>query len=53
MSSHWAMSLGCEIIPDMQSKCIIQRCKTVSLCHGSAFKFSTQFGDVIQGVTPY
>ena len=40
MSSLWGMCLGCEIIPDMQSKCIIQRCKAVSLCNGSAF--STQ-----------
>ena len=41
MSSIWAMSLGCEIIPDMPTKCVIQRCETVSLCNGSAF--STQF----------
>ena len=27
----------------MQSKCIIQRCKTPILCHESAFKFPTQF----------
>ena len=42
MSSLWAMSLGCEIIPDMQSKCIIQLCKTVSVCNGSPLEFSTQ-----------
>ena len=38
----WAMPLGCEIIPDMLSKCIIQRFKTVSLCKWSALKFSTR-----------
>ena len=27
----------------MQSKCIIQRCKTPILCNGSVFKFPTQF----------
>ena len=27
----------------MRSKCFIQRCKTVILCNGSAFKFPTQF----------
>ena len=36
------VSIGCEIIPDVQLKCIVQRCKTVSLCNGLAFKFSTQ-----------
>ena len=44
MSNLWVMSLGCEIIPDMQSKCInyIQRCKTSKLVQWSGFKFSTQ-----------
>jgi hypothetical protein len=27
----------------MRSKCFIQRCKTVMLCNGSAFKFPIQF----------
>ena len=27
----------------MQSKCIMQRCKTPILCNGSVFKFPTQF----------
>ena len=30
-------------IKHFDSKCFIQRCKTVMLCNGSTFKFPTQF----------
>jgi hypothetical protein len=43
MLSHWAISLGWEIIPYMRSKCFIQRCKTLILWNGSASSFPAQF----------
>jgi hypothetical protein len=43
VQSLLAMSLSRAIILYMRSKCFIQRCKTVMLCNGSAFKFPTQF----------